>query len=477
MKTFFFYDLETSGLDPREDRIMQFAGQRTDLDLNPIGEPVNLLVKLANDTLPSPSAIMVTKITPQQTVQDGIDEADFCDRVVNEFFIPETCAVGYNSVRFDDEFMRNTLWRNFHEPYTWQWKDGRSRWDLLDVVRLTRALRPEGIKWPVSEEEVIDEKTEKKKKIKKATNRLELITKENGIEHSHAHDALADVFALIEVTKLIKNKQEKLFNYLFDMRDKKKVAKLVNLDEKVPFVYTCGRYSAVHNKTTVAFPLTAGKNGNVIVFDLRYNLDDLLKEKKEEGSFYPVVKELSLNKCPAVAPVGVLDAKIDGKTGWEKIDLPKKEMEENLKSLLAHPDFAERIREQYENREDYPPAVDPESALYQSFLPKKDEMTCNLIRNSDENRLADFHPEFEDERLPDLLIHYKAKNYPTALSKYEQEQWEKYRLARLNRQLPGFTKQMQDLQDSLSDGKTEKGQTIDPFILEELNLWYQSLQP
>ncbi len=514
MKTFFFYDLETSGLNPREDRIMQFAGQRTDMDLNPIGEPINLLVRLANDTLPSPGAIMVTKITPQQTQQDGIDEADFCNRVVNEFFTKDTCAVGYNSTRFDDEFMRATLWRNFQEPYTWQWKDGRSKWDLLDVVRLTRALRPEGIKWPVTQYEIVDKETGEKKIIEGATNRLELITKLNSIEHSHAHDALADVFALIEVTKLIRTYQPKLYNYLFEMRDKRHVASLVNLDKKKPFVYASGRYSGKYQKTTVAFPLTAGRNGNVIVFDLRYNLDELLKEKnegrtenlaeefnndigtrkkmgkdtnsaedgktekKERTSFFPIVKELGLNKCPAVAPIGVLDAENDGKTGWERIELTKEQVEKNLKSLLSHPEFAEQMREQYENRDEFPLAVDPESALYEGFLSRKDEDLCNYIRNIDEDRLADYHPEFEDERLPDLLLHYKAKNFPDSLSEDEVGKWEKYRCERLNRQAPGFMKQIESMQKVLENGGTEneKGQTIDPFILEELSLWYQSLQ-
>ena len=170
--SFYFYDLETSGLNPRSDRIMQFAGQRTDLDFNPIGEPQNILVQLADDTLPSPSAVMVTGITPQATLQDGMTEPEFCRFLIEEIATPNTTIVGYNSVRFDDEFVRHTLWRNFYDPYEWQWRDGRSRWDLLDVVRLTRALRPEGIRWPVTEDG-------------HSTNRLELLTKLNGIERMH----------------------------------------------------------------------------------------------------------------------------------------------------------------------------------------------------------------------------------------------------------------------------------------------------
>ena len=228
-QTFFFYDLETSGLNARTDRIMQFAGQRTDMELNPIGDPVDILVRMADDALPSPGAIMVTKITPQQTLRDGISEAEFCRIATNEIFTPGTIAVGYNTVRFDDEFMRATLWRNFHDAYEWEWKDDRSRWDMLDVVRLTRALRPEGINWPLTEDG-------------KPTNRLELLTKLNGLSHEHAHDALSDVYATIAVAKMIWERQPKLFDYLLKMRNKNEIKKLVNLDNKQPFVYASGRY-------------------------------------------------------------------------------------------------------------------------------------------------------------------------------------------------------------------------------------------
>lgn len=434
----FFYDLETSGLNPREDRIMQFAGQRTDADLNPIGEPVNLLVKLGEDALPSPGAIMVTKITPQRTLRDGMSEAEFVRYVMEEIFVPGTMAVGYNTVRFDDEFMRATLWRNFYDPYEWQWKDGRSRWDMLDVVRLTRALRPEGINWPVTEDG-------------KATNRLELITKLNGLEHAHAHDALSDVYATIAVARLIRDKQPDLFKYLLKMRDKKEVKKLVNLENKQPFVYASGRYSSEYNKTTVAFPLAPGRNGNVIVYDLRYNV--------EEDKEFPIVKELCYNKCPAVAPMGVLE-KADG---WVKIGLTREKVEENLQTLLKHPEFAEQMRSQYENRPEFPPAIEPEAALYDGFLNDRDRIKVAAVRNADENKLADFHPDFDDARLPELLLHYKGRNFPKSLSESEQKKWEEYRRARLLRQAPKFMEEL------------EKVHQKDEFVAEELKLYFESL--
>ena len=467
-KTFFFYDLETSGLNPRDDRIMQFAGQRTDMGLAPIGEPVNVLVKMTDDALPSPGAINVTGITPQQTLLDGINEAEFCRFVINDIFVPNTIAVGYNTVRFDDEFMRATLWRNFYDAYEWQWKEGRSRWDILDVVRLTRALRPEGIEWPFREDG-------------KPTNRLELITKLNGVSHEHAHDALSDVYATIAVAKLIRDKQPKLFDYLLKMRDKRGIRNLINLDRPQPFVYASGRYSNDYNKTTVAFPLAPGRNGNVLVYDLRYDLEEVLGQKSEEGkgivqseremsvakcssgnlaskAYFPIVKELCYNKCPAVAPVGVLESE----NGWNKIGLTKEVVDNNIKNLLSHPEFAEQMRERYENRPEFPPAIEPEAALYDGFLNDRDRIKIAAVRNAESSKLADFHPDFIDERLPELLLHYKGRNYPETLSETEAETYEEYRTARLRRQVSRFMAELEQVKDD--------------FIKQELLLYMQSLQ-
>lgn len=464
--SFFFYDLETSGLSPRESRIMQFAGQRTDLELNPIGEPVNLLVKLSDDTLPSPYAIAVTKITPQSTQADGLTEAELCRYLTDEIFIPGTCVLGYNSVRFDDEFIRHLFWRNFYDPYEWQWKDGRSRWDILDVVRLTRALRPEGINWPYQDKEI--EKDGKKETIKVKTNRLELITKLNHIEHEHAHDALADVCATIAVARLIKEKQPDLWDFLFKMRDKKQVAKLVNLEEPVPFVYACGRYSSEYDKTTVAFPVAPSRNGNVLVWDLRYDIAECGREISRPENplpalhLFPKLKELHYNRCPAVAPLGVLE-KDDG---WQKIGLEKAQIEQNLKSLLSHPEIIEAAREEEESRPEFPPAIDPESALYDGFLDDQDRRLCGIVRTADQNQLADLHLDFTDSRLEPLLLHYKAKNFPQSLSEQEQKTWGEYRRARLKRQSVSYERELNAL--------SARGD-VDPFIIEELMLWAESL--
>lgn len=465
--TFFFYDLETSGLDARNDRIMQFAGIRTTMDLEPIGDPYNVLVKLNDDILPSPEAVMVTGITPQETQADGYTEAEFAQFLTDEVFTPGTITLGFNSIRFDDEFIRHHMWRNFRDPYEWCWKEDRSRWDLLDVVRMTRALRPEGINWPVVDG--------------KATNRLELITKENGIDHYKAHDALSDVEALIAVTKLIKQKQPQLYEYLLSMRDKNKVKSLVNLDDRKPFVYVSGRYDATYNKATVAFPLTSGKNGNVVVYDLRHDstpfinmsVDELKKklyapwEERQKEGFVPLpVKELQYNRAPAVAPLGVLEQA----DGWTKIQLTQDNITKNKTTLLSAPHFAENIRSIFENRAEFKKQPDAEAQLYDGFLNDRDRLRVETVRNADERTLADFHPEFVDERLSSLLLRYKARSYPKSLSQSEAAEWERWRSARLMAQLPRYMKTLQ----TLAARTTDEGKQ---FLLQELQLWAESIMP
>ena len=465
--TFFFYDLETSGLSGRDDRIMQFAGQRTDSSLNPIGDPYNVLVALNDDTLPSPEALMVTGITPQQTVADGYTEAQFADLLLNEVFTPGTTTVGFNNIRFDDEFVRHLFWRTFRDPYEWSWRDNRSRWDLLDVVRMTRALRPDGIVWPE-----IDGK---------ASNRLELLTKVNGIDHFKAHDALSDVEALIAVTKLIRDKQPQLFEYLLKLRNKRDVQKLINLEDKQPFVYTSGRYDAEHHKTTIAWPLTAGRNGNVVVYDLRYDpsalIDmsskDLAKklyatwEERQADNFVKLpVKELQYNRAPAVAPLGVLE-KGDG---WQRIGLDQETIERHKKILLEAPHFAENIRSLFENKPEYKKSPDVEAQLYDGFLDDADKMRVQAVAAASERELVDFQPEFRDERLYELLLHYKARSFPRSLSSDEAKQWEVWRTERLQRQLPAFIASLERVQKRELDSNQE-------FVVQELQLWLQNIAP
>ena len=148
-KSIYWYDFETFGKDPRRNRASQFAGIRTDEDLNIISEPLVFYCTPADDFLPDPMACLITGISPQKALADGVCEMEFIKRIHEEFSQPGTCVAGYNSIRFDDELTRQLLYRNFYDPYEREWKNGNSRWDIIDMARLCAATRPEGIVWPL----------------------------------------------------------------------------------------------------------------------------------------------------------------------------------------------------------------------------------------------------------------------------------------------------------------------------------------
>ncbi|MDB5181559.1 MAG: exonuclease [Candidatus Saccharibacteria bacterium] len=469
--SFFFYDLETSGTDSMRDRIMQFAGQRTDMDLNPIGEPINLMVALTDEVLPEPAAIMVTGITPQKTKDEGYTEAQFLKIFYEEVLLPDTIIIGYNNIKFDDKFMQCTLYRNMYDAYEWQLQEGRSRWDFLDIVRLTRALRPDGINWPFDENGV-------------PSNRLEHLSAANGLKHEHAHDALSDVYALIGVAKIIKEKQPKLYDYLLKKRNKTEVLEVTGDHNQSfpgkPFVHTSYTYPKELMHTSVVSAIGQGPyKGTFYVFDLRYdptpwiamNAEELKKhcqktaDEREDGHQFIPVRELKCNQCPAVAPLSVLQADASAQ---ERIGIDLGLVSRHMKILQQHPDFIKRVQQAL--RREFEKDSDPECQLYDGFIPDGDKAKMAVVRAAGAEQLRGFDPGFSDKRLHQMLVRYKARNYPSSLTDTERAEWEAYRAERLRRGLPHFIEELHKA------AKIHTGSDAQ-YTLEELRLYAESIMP
>jgi exodeoxyribonuclease-1 len=475
--SFFFYDLETSGFDPRRARVMQFAGQRTDLNLKPVGEPVNVLIKMTSDILPEPDAILVTGITPQMTIADGVTEAEFLKLFYEKVARPDTIFAGFNSIRFDDEFMRFLNYRNFYDAYEWQWIDRSSRWDILDVARMTRALRPDGIKWPFAPDG-------------KPTNRLGFLTTLNKLSHEAAHDALSDVLATIDVARLIRDKQPALFDHLLKIRKKDAVRAIV--ESKKPFMYTSGRYPSQYLHTTAAVLLGRhAKQDYALVYDLRFDptpflemsVDELIEmwryNKDPEAVRLPV-KTLKYNRCPAIVPGVVKD-----EATLKRLKLSRDDISSNLAKLTQGGKvFVDKLFQAVERMD-----VEREKAqialvdnqltvderLYDGFIDGGDKPAMRAVRLASADELTDIGSNFKDSRLKNLLPLYKARNFPKSLEGDEVVEWEKFRALQLleggeNSRAAKYFARLAELAEGKLTGEQK-------YLLEELQLYGQSVIP
>lgn len=444
--TFFIYDYESFGISPSKDRPAQFAGIRTDADFNIIGEPIMLYCKQTNDYLPSPEAVMVTGITPQECNEKGISEPEFAEKILAEFSQPNTCVMGYNNIRFDDEMTRYTFYRNFIDPYEYSWKNGNSRWDLLDLVRACYALRPDGINWAFDESGI-------------PSFKLEKLTKANGIEHENAHDAMADVYATIAMAKLIKEKQPKLFQYFFENRGKREVEKLIDTAEMTPLVHVSGMLGNYRGNCTWVAPLAwhPTNQNAVIVCDLSGNIDNLLAKSADElrADLYTKKNELDerevpfvplklvhINKCPILAPAKTLLPE-----NAERLGINRQLCLENLAKLRTSFDIREKVTDIFSEERIFEPSDNVETELYNGFFSNADKNNMAILRQLPEDKLAEHGLAFEDKRIADLLFHYRARHFYKTLTRAEQIKWQKYRQRKLEQSLSDFESSLRALAD------------------------------
>ncbi|MFB0979660.1 MAG: exodeoxyribonuclease I [Alteromonadaceae bacterium] len=422
-----WHDYETFGISAKFDKPSQFAGIRTDLDLNIIGKPEMFYCKPPQDYLPQPEACLVTGITPQKAQRDGLSEVEFAERIHTLFTQPNTCVAGYNNIRFDDEFTRYLLYRNFYDPYAREWQNGNSRWDIIDMVRACYALRPEGIEWPTVErdgEQVV-------------SFRLELLTKANGIAHEAAHDAMSDVYATIAMAKLIKEKQPKFYDFIFNLRNKKQVAELLDVYSMTPVVHTSSKISSLHGCTSWFAPFAyhpVNKNA-VIAVDLALDPQPLFDLSAEEiktrlytrhdelaEDELPIpIKLIHINKCPIVAPAKTLLPE-----NAKRLNIPRELCLENLTKLRQHLEVRDKLAEVFA-AEDYSDQEKPdaEHSLYGgNFFSHGDKAQMDILRELTPEQLATHPFIFQDERLMSLLFLYRARNYPLTLTSAEQQKWQ-----------------------------------------------------
>lgn len=466
MNSIFWHDYETTGISPSLDRPLQFAGVRTDENLNLTGEPIVLYCKPSRDILPHPEACLITGISPQLADEKGLAEPEFIAAILRQLAVPGTCGAGYNSIRFDDEVTRFTLYRNLYDPYEREWQGGNSRWDIIDMLRLTHALRPDGIQWPKHEDGA-------------TSFRLEHLTAANGISHEAAHDALSDVHATIAMARLVREKQPRLYDYVYQHRHKQKVAALLDVQERKPFLHVSSRLPRENAHTALMIPLCVhpGNKNAIIAFNLSADPEPLLRLNAEQiservftaaddmqGDMTRIpLKAVHMNRCPVVATPKLLDAAAAARLG---IDANRCERHWQI---LKGADITGKIARVFGTTPENS-GRDAEEALYEGFLSPADKSLLAKARNATGPELAVLQSRFQDRRYRELLFRYRARYYPGSLSEEERHVWEEQRYHALTEPRPGrlavdeYFEHLDTLENTASTGR-------DREILARLREW------
>lgn len=472
----YWHDYEAFGSDARRDRASQFAGLRTDHELNEIDAPLVIYCQPAADMLPHPQACLITGITPQLARQRGLPEAEFIRQIHEQFTRPQTCVAGYNSIRFDDELTRQLLYRNFYDAYEREWKNGNSRWDIIDMLRLCYALRPDGIVWPTKENGSV-------------SFRLEALSAANGIAHQDAHDALSDVRATIAMARLVKDRQPKLYDYACALRSKHRVNELLDIASHTPVLHVSSMYPARLGCLALTMPLAAHPvDGNgVLMYDLRVDPTPWLEMTSEqlreslfmsrdemaEGQLRLPVKVLHTNRCPMLATPATLD---ESRALTLQIDIGQSRSHWQL--IHARPDFIVKVTEAFAARPGFAELTDPDFMLYAGgFFSAADKRVMAEVRAMSAQALvaqsAQLAGAFTDARLPEMLFRYRARNFPHTLTAAEQQVWREFCHRRLTRSadVPGAGPDLVSFNVCLASMQHDPANESRQSLLADLACW------
>ncbi len=467
-----WYDLETTGFDPRWHRILQFAAQRTTHELETVGEPVSFQVRLAPDVLPDPAACCLTGFTPQSVDEAGVTELEAMNRIYELFMAPGTCVAGFNSVRFDDEFVRYGFYRNLLPVYLREYQNGNSRWDLLDLCRAASALRPEGMEWPEKDGTPI--------------YNLEALAAANGIDTSGAHEAGKDVEVTIALARRIRKINEKLYDFAFSLRRRNEIEKLLRAPDEIR-VLVAG--SLPRERKCLGLVMQIGrspKKNTRMVADLGADLSCLVEWSEErlaevwwnpDGDDRLPLRPVHINKCPFMAPMSVLrpedmdrlgidmaevesrrqflikhkpliekrisalfrtegesDAKDKrapggkGGKGRQKRQRFPKGAERNYNGLVS-PDGKFLTAAELNGTKRKPPPVskDVEAQLYQRFINDRDQSEALRVAQALRNSEKPGKVNFSDRRLRELFGRLKARNgLNEHMNEQERREWRGY---------------------------------------------------
>jgi exodeoxyribonuclease-1 len=308
----------------------------------------------------------------------------------------------------------------------------------------------------------------------------------NHLKQERAHDVLSDVYALIDLARLIRVRQPRLWDWHFELRRKQKVFGLLDVAAMTPLVHVSSRYPASRHCLAVIAPLAPhpSRAGEVIVYDLDTDPASWLALDEEEiadriftaradlpeGIERIPLRTVRANRAPALAPLSVLR---DLDHGRLKLDLER--CLRHHAQLRVAAGLADRLRRVFARAAELAPPDDPELALYSGFLPDADKRLLAEVRATPPEQLGGRAFPFRDPRYPELLFRYRARNWPDTLGADEQARWETFRQTRLTRPTALTARTLEDYFARIATLRRERPDQ--QALLDPLEAWGRELAP
>lgn len=512
--TFLFMDYETFNATPRGGRPSQFAAIRTDANLNTIPDrAVNIFCEQSPDNIPSPVAAVLTGITPQKikriknglefppkgnmdTTIEVLNEYLFTRKILAEMSVPHTCTLGYNSIRFDDEYTRNLAYRNLFDPYEREYKNHNSRFDVYHLVLATYVLRPHLLTFPnARNRETGEQELNSITGMPLPSFRLEDLSKANGAEHANAHDAFSDVEATIFLMKKIKDGDPTFFDFVFSLRDKSEFTTYFQRiiqssgQTKKPFFHISSNYGKDQHVFGVVYPIMEHptQSNTKICYDLRKDVSPLIeldaaeiKERlytkvgdlKEQGLERLGLSTIKVNQCEVIADLNENGALL------ETFSVDKKLLRENLDLIRAQEAFIkEKLKQVYAN-EYVSEEKDSDLMIYAGgFFSKQEIEEMKRFHSfAERGNLEEFTCALSLSRLPEMIFKIKARNFPEKLNDEEKLRWDAYRKQRLTDSSIGAEITFDNYAGEMNAAREKNKEPLQQMILDEIDEYVEWLK-
>ncbi|MFH0726954.1 MAG: exonuclease domain-containing protein [Pseudomonadota bacterium] len=399
MITYLFYDIETTGLNKAFDQVLQFSAIRTDSTFKEIDRE-NIAVRLRLDVIPSPGALITHRIGLSEA-QKGLPEYKAILQIHRLLNTPGTISLGYNTMGFDDEFLRFSFHRNLLPPYTHQYNNGCSRMDLFPITIMFYLYKNEALQWPGLNG--------------KPTLKLEHLSAINQLADGRAHEAETDVIATLALSKIL-SRHEQMWRYLagyfHKATDAERISRLPTAHQSPGCNHTTGLLIGSEFGADLGYQTPVLYLGDSIPYSnqtlwLRIDLPALRETTPETIATSSWVIRKRLGDLPIILPP---HARYLERLTEER----KKCVAENLAWIAGHPNLFREII-QYHQHFRYPeiPDLDPDAALYQmGFLSRSEEQRCRQFHAAEPRDKALLLKSFEREEIRSLAARILFRNFP-----------------------------------------------------------------